>query len=134
MVKATRFIKRDRVTPGRADGGVVCTVTLPAIDEEIERRFQFWEDEQKLLRLRRFVRKQLARADTLLEESSVTVDASIRMKSGRLGRTRLGVWREGDSIEGFLDAVIQNWQELPKEEDWKSETVEIPNRGSRKKH
>jgi len=127
MAKGVKFLKRNRTIPGRADGSVVCTVSLPALQEPFDRRFQFREHDLKLTPLRRFVLKELSRAEALLEDGSVKVQARIRMPSGRLGLRTLGKWHFGESVESFLATIVGAWRGLEKEEGWSNaEVVDVP--------
>ncbi len=131
MAKAVKFIKRKRNIAGRANGVIVCSVSFPAIEEKYYQRFGFRKNETKLLSFGRFFRKELSRASTILEGATVTADAVVRMKSGRLGRKRLGAWQSGDSVQRFVNAVTKAWVELPKEDDWESEVIDLPDTQAR---
>lgn len=126
MAKGVRFIKRNRRAAGRANGSVVCTLSLPAVDGAFDRLFRFREDDLKLTPLRRFITKQLTHADSILQGAKVKVEAAVRMPSGRLGRKTLGKWQSGQSVEGFLAEVVEAWRLLPKEEGWsQTESVSV---------
>jgi hypothetical protein len=133
MAKAVKYIKRNRTTAGRSIGVIVCKVSLPAIEEKYYERLGFRRHETKLTSFVRFVRKILSRADSILEGANLTVDAVIRMKSGGLGRKRLGTWQHGQSVDRFLDDVARAWAALPKEEDWGSQLIEVPDATAPKK-
>lgn len=104
----------------------MCKVTLPSIEEQYGQRLGFRDHETKVTSLVRFVRKELSRADSILEGAKITVDAVIRMNSGALGRKRLGSCQHGQSVDHFLDSITRAWAALPKEEDWGSELIEVP--------
>jgi hypothetical protein len=127
MAHGVRFVKRNRSRVGRASGSVICTIHLPALGEQFDRRFSFRANDVRLVGLARFIRKELVRAESVLEDGHARVEAFVRMPNGRLGRRRLASWRHGESVEECLSTAVEEWRRLPKEEDWAATVdVEVP--------
>ncbi len=118
MAEGTRFVRRNRSTPGRALGYMVCRISLPAIGEPFERRLT------NAAELRLLLSRELPVPEIARDGAAVTVSAAVRKPNRAIGRRRLGQWRAGEPLEAFIRAVGQLWRALPKEEDW-SRTIVV---------
>ncbi len=107
MAEGTRFVRRDRSTPGRAIGHMACRFNLPAIGEPFEFHLA------SAAELRRILRRELPVPETARAGAVVTVWAAVRKPSRAIGRRRLGQWRAGESLEVFIRTVSQSWRSLP---------------------
>ena len=114
---------RDRVTPARATGAIICDLRLPAIGENLVRWFAP-TSKHTMAAIRRFVVKNLPNNGIGLEGASFVISATVRRRSGSIGRKRLVTWCSGEEIHVALDMAASEWAQLPKEE-WKGEAVEI---------
>ena len=118
MAKGLRYVRRDRSTPGRAVGRVICRVSIPALAAPFDHYVSNPSE------LRRLLRRELPRAEAALEGASVKVSAAVRKQSRAIGRQTLGLWSNGDPLEPFIEAVCRVYRQLPKENEGE-ETIEV---------
>jgi hypothetical protein len=118
MAEGARFVRRDRSTPGRTVGYMVCRISVPTLGDPFERKLTSTAE------LRRLLGREMPAPEIAREGAVVTVSAAVRKPSRAIGRRRLGQWRAGESLEMFIRVVGQQYHALPKETDW-SRTVVI---------
>ncbi len=119
MAKGLRYVRRDRSTPGRAVGTLVCRVSLPALADPFDHYLSHPEE------LRRLLRRELPKTEAGLEGAWVSVSAAVRKPSRAIGRKKLERWSSGEPIDTFVEAVCLKWGRLPKEDATWSKTVEV---------
>ena len=122
-MRARKLKPRDRVTPGRATGAIICDLRLPAIEENFVKWF-VPTSHHTMAGVRRFIMKNLPKDGIGLEGASFVISAEVRRRSGAIGRRRLVTWRSGGEIQVALDRAASEWAQLPKEE-WKGEAVDV---------
>lgn len=88
-MKARKFIKRDRTTPGRATGTLLCRLSLPAIEQEFDWRTSPTNPAKAVGLVRKFVSRHLPQNPELLTDAKLVIEAEIRASKTRIGRKQL---------------------------------------------
>jgi hypothetical protein len=113
-VKVTVHRRRDRREAGKATGIVRCTIRLPLLDFEIDRRF-YLRSKRSLTAVAKFVRQYLPKAESALEGGSFSVFAEIRGKGLGVRWKRIGKWEAGEDAGLVLRRTTGVWEMLPQE-------------------
>jgi len=121
-MRVRKLKPRDRATPSRATGAIICDLRLPAIAENFVRWFVPTSN-HTMAGVRRFIVKHLPKDGIALEGASLVISAEVRRRSGGIGRKRLATWCSGEEIQVAIDRAASEWVQLPKEE-WKGSAVE----------
>jgi hypothetical protein len=122
-MRARKVKPRDRATPARATGAIICDLRVPAIEENFVRWFVPTSNHTRA-GVRRFIVKNLPKDGIGLEGASFVISAEVRRRSGGISRKRLVTWCSGEEIQVALERAASDWAQLPKEE-WKGEAVEV---------
>jgi hypothetical protein len=122
-MRVRKLRPRDRSTPARATGAIICDLRLPAIGDNFVKCF-VPTSHHAMAGVRRFIVKNLPKEGIGLEGASLVISAAVRSRSGAIGRKRLVTWCSGEEIQAALDRAASEWAQLPKEE-WKGEAVEV---------
>mgnify|MGYP006915255835 CR=1 FL=1 len=119
-----RILKqRDRFTPDRATGAIVCELRIPSAEEHLIKGFTPHPN-RPMAEIRHFVSANLPMNGIALEGGGFAISALVRKRSGGIERRLLANWRWGENIEAALEKAAAEWARLPKEE-WAGEAVEV---------
>jgi hypothetical protein len=124
-MKARKFIKRDRTTPGRANGTLLCKLVLPALEERYD--FRASQNPARAVEsIRNFVNRHLPQNPELLTDASFLIEAELRASSGGFRRKKLAIWKFGDELASVFEETSQSWASLDLEDDdWTTYEVEL---------
>jgi len=124
-MKVRVFKKRDRTTPDRATGWLVCNVTLPSLGRrEFETAGPRANHGRTFAAIRRFVLSHLPLDDESREGARFVIDVQVRAAGGGLRRKRLVTWRSGESVRDAIAKASAAWKKIEKEET-DSASVEV---------
>jgi hypothetical protein len=119
-VKARIHPRREWRIPGNATGTVRCTLQLPAIDFDTDRRFNL-RSQRSISKVAAFLRRHLPTAESARAGGSFAILAEIRSKGLGVRWKRLALWRADDEVDSALKQAARRWSELPREQFEKSE-------------
>src|SRR5262245_10273216 len=115
-MRVRKLRARDRSTPARATGWVICNLTLPAIEESFVNWFYTPNRDRTMAAVRRFILKKLPKNGIGLEDAVFVISAQVRKSSGGVRRKQLADWHVGEPIQRALERAASEWDQLPKEE------------------
>jgi hypothetical protein len=98
--------------PGRATGTLICRLSLPEIDLNIDRRAQ---GDRAVGAIRRFLRQQIPESPEAQIGGSFVINMEFRAKNMSVRWLPLCRWRAGEAFDAAIDRAAKKWQAVEKE-------------------